>query len=320
MKKLASALALVVLACSGGPRLSSAPPRGEALVEVKGAVKGGPFRLGREELAALPQGKVEGTDPVTGRAATWEGTDLAQIARRLELKKGADTLVVRTADQRAVPIPLTVIRQLKPVLASRADGAPLPELVLAWPTGAQPGLRTDPRARLWWAARVRGIEVVNGYTTYGVALAVPEGSPDGARPGADIFAARCIACHRVRQTGGEAAPELSKVADRIRPDAFFQLLARHPGWADPGDEVQTAHSASQVWSFLRAVAASEDAAGEGGPGGTGPGTAGTGSGGASRGTATDRPGGAGGGGSDGRGTFGPIAPAGPLGPGSPLGP
>ena len=51
----------------------------------------------------------------------------------------------------AIPIPLTVIRQLKPVLADRADGTRLATKILAWPTEHQQGLATDPRAATWWA-------------------------------------------------------------------------------------------------------------------------------------------------------------------------
>jgi mono/diheme cytochrome c family protein len=263
MKKSSVALLLALASCSSGPRLPSGPPRGETLVEVKGAVKGAPYRLGKEELAALPRRKVEGTDPVTGRSATWEGPELLILSStRVELKKGADTAVIRTSDGRAIPIPLTIIRTFRPVLADRADGAPIPDRLLAWPSADQRGLITDPRARLWWARDVTAIELVNGFTTYGRALAVPDGSPDGARPGADLFGAMCIACHRMRKAGGEMGPELTRVADRLPPDRFFALLARHPGWTDGQGEAPGEAAGKQVWSFLRSVAAVEAGAAE----------------------------------------------------------
>ncbi|WP_248356940.1 c-type cytochrome [Anaeromyxobacter oryzae] len=263
MKKSSAALLLAILSCSSGPRLPSGPPRGDTVVEVSGAVKGGPFRLGKADLDALPRGKVEGTDPVTGRAATWEGPQLTQLAYgRVELTKGADTAVVRTADRRAVPIPFSQIRTFRPVLADRADGVPLPDRVVAWPTGAQRGLLTDPRARLWWARGVVAIEIVNSFTTYGRALAVPDGAPEGARPGADLFGALCIACHRLRKAGGEAGPDLTRIADRIAPDAFFAMLAKHPGWTDATGEARADGGARQLWAFLRSVAAVEAGAAE----------------------------------------------------------
>lgn len=263
MKKTIAALLASLAGCSGGPRLPSGPPRGDAVLEVSGAVKGGPFRLGKAELDALPRRKVEGTDPISSRSAEWEGPELAQLASaRVELTRGADTAVIHTADRRAIPIPLTFVRTLRPVLADHADGVPLPESVIAWPGANQRGLLTDPRARQWWARGVVAVEIVNGYTTYGRALAVPDGAPEGARPGADHFGARCVACHRVRKAGGEVGPDLTRVADRIAPAAFLALVARHPGWADTPESPPGEAAARQVWAFLRSVAAVESGAAE----------------------------------------------------------
>lgn len=256
-KQTALLAALLAAACSSGPKLPRSA-QGDPVLEVRGAVKGGPFRLGRGQLDALPRRTVRGVDPVTGRAAAFEGASLvALVVDRVNLTKGADVVLVRTSDGRAVPIPLTLVRQLRPVLADRADGAPLREPVLAWPTEEQRGLETDPRARLWWAREVVALELVNGFTTLGRALAVPAGARDGARLGAELFGARCIACHRVREAGGEKGPALTRLAGRMTEEAFLGRLAGHPGWLERGPEAGEA-SARQVWAFLRAVESEAD--------------------------------------------------------------
>lgn len=250
-KQTALLAALLAVACSATqlPRSS----RGEQVLEVRGAVKHGPFRLGRADLAALPRRTVRGRDPGTGRLATWEGPELqALVLDRVELTRGADVALIRTADHQAVPVPLGIVRQLKPVLADRADGEPLADLVVAWPTEEQRGLDTDPRARAWWARGVVALELVNGFATLGRAVAVPPGAPDGARLGADLFAARCIACHRLRTAGGEKGPDLTYVAERMTEDAFLARLGGHPGWLERGPERGVA-TAQEVWAFLRAV-------------------------------------------------------------------
>jgi mono/diheme cytochrome c family protein len=253
-KQTALLAAVLAAACSAGSKLPRSA-HGEQVLEVRGAVKNGPFRLGRAELDALPRRKLRGVDPVTGRLATWEGTPLtALVVDRVELTKGADVVLVRTVDRRAVPVPLPLVRQLRPVLADRADGEPLPEPVVAWPTEEQRGLDTDPRARLWWARGVVALELVNGFSTLGRAMAVPAGAPEGARLGADLFAARCVACHRLRAAGGENGPDLTRLAGRMTEDAFRARLGGHPGWLERGPEPGEA-SAQQVWAFLRAVGA-----------------------------------------------------------------
>ncbi len=252
-KQTALLAALLAAACSSGPRLPRAA-QGAPVLEVRGAVKRGPFQLGRAQLDALPRRTVRGVDPLTGQRAAFEGASLAALViERVELTHGADLVLVRTADRRAVPIPLTLVRQLRPVLADRADGAPLREAVVAWPTEEQPGLETDPRARLWWARGVVALELVNGLSTLGRALAVPAGARDGARLGADLFGARCLACHRLRSAGGENGPDLTRLAGRMSEEAFQARLAGgHPGWRERGPEPGEA-SAGQVWAFLRAV-------------------------------------------------------------------
>jgi hypothetical protein len=255
MTRAAQALLLLIAACSSGPRLPRAP-RGEQVIVVRGAIEGGPYRLGQADLDALPRRAVRGADPATGRAARWEGVNLYALVREgVEPARGADTVVVRTVDRMAIPVPLTVIRQLQPVLANRADGAPLPQRILAWPNAEQRGLKSDPRAALWWARGVVALEVVNSHRSYGRALYVPEAAPEGARAGAGIFEARCVACHRVRRVGGTKGPDLTRKADTLALEAFRALLDEHPGWNQQGLEPPAAEAAEQTLAFLRSVSA-----------------------------------------------------------------
>jgi mono/diheme cytochrome c family protein len=256
MRKFGLLALSVASACSSAPRLPSSP-QGAPVVEVRGELKAGPYSLGQADLEQLPRLTVRGVDPQTARSAIWEGTSVAAlVSERVRLRKGADTVIIRTADRSATPIPLTVIRQLKPVLADRADGTRLATKVLAWPTEHQQGLATDPRAATWWARDVVAFELVEWQRMFAPALATPIGAVDAARRGAGIYAESCISCHRLRGVGGERGPDLTSVAARIRPGAFASLLPSHPGWherpaADPGSE-----AASELWSFLRSVAVS----------------------------------------------------------------
>jgi mono/diheme cytochrome c family protein len=233
-------------------------PHGEKVLEVRGALKYGTYALGRADLARLPRRTVRGVDPVTGRTATWEGVSVvALVIERVELaKSGADTAIVRTADRSAIPIPLTVIRQWRPVLADRADGEPLATPVLAWPTLEQRGIETDPRSEGWWARDVVAFELADWQRALGPSLAAPDGSPDAARRGASFYADRCLRCHRVRGAGGERGPDLTTVAARLGQGAFASLLDRHPGWKGPVGEPAGPETADELWSFLRVVAAS----------------------------------------------------------------
>jgi mono/diheme cytochrome c family protein len=252
MRKLALLPVLALAACSSRPRL---PPsaQGTAIVEIRGAVKGGPFALGRADLDQLPRLGVDGVEPQTGKAASWEGTSVAAlVSDRVELQRGADTVVVRTGDRTAVPVPLTVIRQLKPVLADRADGTRLATPVLAWPRDL--GLATDPRAPAWWARDPIAFEVVDWQRTYGPALATPDGAADAARRGAGVYAESCISCHRMRGVGGERGPELTTVGSRLRAAAFAALLPGHPGWENRDTQGSGAEAATELWTFLRSVA------------------------------------------------------------------
>jgi hypothetical protein len=250
-------LVLVVLAgaCSSAPRLPRAP-HGPPVLEVRGALKGGPYALGRADLERLPRHAVRGEAPAVGRTSVWEGTSVAAlVAERVEPRRGADTVVVRTTEGAAIPVPLVLIRQLRPVLADHADGARLEKPVLAWPTEQQQGLATDPRSATWWARDVVAFELVDWQRTFGPALAPPEGAADAARRGAGVYAESCIACHRLRGVGGERGPELTTVASRMARPAFEALLGDHPAWRERRSGAREPEIAGELWAFLRTVAA-----------------------------------------------------------------
>ena len=257
---------LAVAACSSsGPRLPRAA-HGEQVIEIRGALDGGPYVLGEEDLARLPRHSVRGVDPVTGREASWEGTPLALlVSDRVAPKKGTDTVIVRTANGEAIPIPLTVIRQLHPVLADRADGAPIAPRVVAWPNLEQAGLPTDPRQATWWARGPRALEFVYWQRTLGMALAAPPGAPDRARHGSGEYAARCVGCHRLRTAGGERGPDLTNVAGRLSYGRFREFMRGHPKPGDAGAEPPNPDASEDLWVFLRSVAASSDEGEAGNP-------------------------------------------------------
>ncbi len=246
-------LLLVAMACSVGTRLPRAP-HGEAVLQVRGAVKGAPFHLAQADLDALKQGKARGIDPVTGRDATYQGVDLAALLDRLDLTGGADTLLLRTGDGRAVPVPLQVIRALRPVLAGHAEGSALPARLVAWPNVAHHGVNSDPRAVLWWARDVVALELVSWARVMGPALHLPEGAPAGALAGATAFGTRCLACHRVRRTGGTAGPELARGGKVPGAVELAKVLPGHPGWASPGTAPPRPEVVSQLAAFLWTVA------------------------------------------------------------------
>jgi mono/diheme cytochrome c family protein len=263
MRTFGIVLVVAAAACSSSkPRLPTTT-HGAPVVEVRGALRGGPYTLGRADLDALPRLTVLGEEPRSGRLAAWEGTSVAAlVTERVHLLKGADTAIVRTADRAAIPVPLTMIRQLKPVLADRADGTRLNGSVLAWPTDHQKGLATDPRATRWWARDVVAFDIVEWQRTFGPALAAPAGSADGARRGASLFGDSCIACHRLRGVGGERGPDLTTVAARLGPAAFSVLLPSHPGWRERGITEIGPEQTTALWSFLRAVAKTAPLPGE----------------------------------------------------------
>jgi len=252
--------------CSVGSRLPRTA-HGPVVLEVRGAVKGGPYQLADADLAALGQRTVRGVDPAAGsaQAARFTGVDLAALlGDHLELTGDADTVVFHTADLMEVPVPLSVIRQLRPTLADRADDARLEgngARLVAWPNVAQPGVTSDPRAAGWWAHRVTALEVVSAVRTVGRALALPEAAPAGARAGAALYGERCLACHRLRAVGGRRGPELTRVTGRVTAADLRRKLQDHPGWHLPGQAQPTAEAAAQLDTFLRTVAAYDGVAG-----------------------------------------------------------
>jgi hypothetical protein len=254
---LTAVLLLAVAACSSRPQLPRGRP-GDGTVEVRGAIEGGPVHLGTAELGTLPQRSVRGIDPETGRAASFQGLALHELLDRLELRRGTDTLVVRTGDGEAIPIPIWTILQMRPVLANLADGTSLPDRVLAWPNVEQPGLETDPRARAWWARRVVALELVDWQRTYGTALRSPPGAPDAARLGSSQFGLRCVSCHQVRGVGGTKGPELTRAGESLDAQKFAAAVHRHPHFADGArrTDAPATEVVNLVWSFLSAVSRS----------------------------------------------------------------
>jgi mono/diheme cytochrome c family protein len=259
MRKLGFFLFVAAAACSKEPLPRAA--NGAPVLEIRGALKGGPHALGRADLDKLPRLSVDGVDPRSGQAARWEGISIAKILNdRLELRHGADTVVFRTADGTAIPVPLGAIRQLRPVLADRADGVRIATGVVAWPTAEQAGLATDPRAVSWWARDLVALEIVDWQRTYGPALAPPEDARDDARRGAGVYAESCISCHRVRGAGGQRGPDLSTVASRIHAESFVALLPTHPGWKERRVRDGGEQASADVWAFLRSIAPLQAAA------------------------------------------------------------
>jgi len=243
----------LAVSCSG-PRLP-ATARGELLLTVDGKVRHGPFRLGRADLEALPRAAFRAVDPASGLEARYEGVALQPLfADALEAEPGADTILVRTEDKEALPLSPVLLRQYRPILADRIDGAPVaPQL--AWPNVDQQGIRRDPRAALWWARKVVGLELMAWDKGWGRALRPPPGASDAARLGAGQFALRCTACHRLGKAGGERGPALDGAAARLGREGFVAAVRRHPLWQErlgtelaPGDDV-----AAQLHAFVEVV-------------------------------------------------------------------
>ena len=250
----------VLLACSA-PRPRA--PKGEVVVSFEGRVENGPFRFGKGDLASLPRRGFKAVSPITGKEATFEGLAVpAILADLIEVAKGGDTAVFHGEGGYAAPVPIAALRQLKPVLADKVDGAPVADwrrdaapLQLAWPNVEQPGIDSDPRMRWWWVGGVRKVELQNWIATYGKALRVPQGSSDDARLGAEAISASCIGCHKVRGVGGTRGPELRDAAIRRDPQAFTASMRRHLAKASGmASAPETGPAvARQIAAFLHAV-------------------------------------------------------------------
>jgi hypothetical protein len=256
------AFAVALVACSAGP--TPMPPKGTQLLAVEGSkVEHGPFRFGTGDVLSLPHRKFKAQAPATSRPAEFDGLSVATLlADRVALARDADTAVFYGHDGLAVAVPLAAVRQLKPVLAYRVDGAPVEQwqapaapLQLAWPNVEQPGIDTDPRMRWWWVPGVTKISVHSWVATYGRALRVPPGASDEARLGADSLQAQCLGCHRVRGVGGTRGPELNDAFVHTRPEPFQGSFRDHlqkvSGVSLAGDPSQL--NGRQIASFLHAV-------------------------------------------------------------------
>jgi hypothetical protein len=244
-----AAVGALAAAC-GGARLPTTA-RGETLLTVRGQVKGGPFHLGRLDLAALPRAGFRAVDPASGREARFDGVALTRFMGLLEATDRADTLILVGQDGMAVPVPAGLSRQYGPILADQIDGQAAP-LQLAWPNLDQRGLDADPRASTWWAHEVVALEVVAWERAWGRALRAPPGVSDEARRGAGQFQLRCATCHRLHGAGGQNGPALDGVVTRLGRPRFVAAVLGHRGWPERlGTELEGSEAvAAQVAAFL----------------------------------------------------------------------
>jgi hypothetical protein len=252
-------LAASLLACSSARPF---PTRGQPVVSFEGKVEKGPHVVGVDDLKTLPRRAFLATAPFGGPPARFEGMSIASfLADAIELKHEADLAIFRGEGGRTAAVPLAAIRQLKPVLADTVDGGPVSgwrkeaaPLQLAWPLQEWPGIESDPRLRWWWVGAVTKVELASFAESYGKALRVPPGASDAARLGADVLATSCMACHRLRDTGGTKGPELT-AALAGEPKAFATAMREHLRSASgqaSAPEIPPA-AAGQVLAFLRAV-------------------------------------------------------------------
>ncbi|HTP29360.1 MAG TPA: hypothetical protein VMK12_27310 [Anaeromyxobacteraceae bacterium] len=184
----------------------------------------------------------------------------ALLDDQVDVAKDADTAIFHARDGYAVPVPLIVLRQLKPVLADKVNGVPVRDwseqaapLQLAWPNLDQPGIDSDPRQRWWWVGSVTRVELQNWLATYGKALHVPAGAGNEALMGAQAVVVSCIACHRVRGLGGTVGPELK--GSTVRRDRRW-FLAKMQGHLPKVGAMFSATEVSsgtvhQIEAFLR---------------------------------------------------------------------
>jgi hypothetical protein len=236
MRTLSIALA-AALACAAPPRRR--PPPGEVALTVEGKVDRGPAYLTTKDLSALPRRTFRAREPRAGQVTTFEGVSLAAVlSDAAPPLRTADIAVVRGRDGTAAALPLARIRELKPILADRADGRPIAEwakeagvpaesFLLAWPNLDQPGLDTDPRARSWWVSGVATVGLEAWLATYGKALRLSAGATDEARRGAEVVAIHCLPCHSVRESGGRRGPDLTGVLKSKDRERFAEGVRRH---------------------------------------------------------------------------------------------
>lgn len=258
-----SALALlaVLSSCSAPrPRL----PPGEAALTIEGRLEDGPLDLRAADFGSYPRRAFRAREPVTGREALFEGVSVADLLDdAVRPKRGVDLLVVRGRGGRLALVAWTRLRDLRPVLADRADGKPVADWarqagaaleapLLAWPNLEQPGLALDPRAPAWWVSGVSTLVAEAWVGSYGRALALSPEVSDQARRGQARVADHCLPCHRVRGAGGTRGPELGlpgwpaeRIAARLETHGAM-------AWLPPGPDGEAARR--EIAAFLHAVA------------------------------------------------------------------
>ncbi len=275
MRTIPALAVLLLCACLGPrPRL----PPGETALTIDGRLEDGPLDLRAAEIRDFPRRAFRGREPVTGRVALFEGASVDDLlAKAVRPRRGADTLVVRSRDGREALVTRARLKDLRPILADRADGKPIAEWaseagaaleapLLAWPDLEQPGLALDPRVPAWWVSGVSTLVVESWVASYGRALALPPEASDQARRGVERVAGHCLPCHRVRGAGGTRGPDLARALAGWPAGRILARLEAHstqawlPGGAD-GDEPRR-----EIAAFLQVVASTpappEDRAGE----------------------------------------------------------
>jgi hypothetical protein len=252
--------AAALLACAG-PRPRA--PKGEVVVTFEGKIEHGPFRFGKDDLPRLPRRSFKAQAPSAPAQASFDGMLVSTIiSDEMEIGKGVDIAVFHGQDGYLAPVPIAALRQLRPILADKVNGAPIAEwnkaaapLQLAWPNVDEPGIDTDPRMRWWWVGGVKKVELQSWVATYGKALRVPQGSSDDARLGAETISVSCLACHKVRGVGGTRGPELRSRAVPADAQAFADAMRAHlskkTGLRSAPETSPVA--ARQIAAFLRAI-------------------------------------------------------------------
>ena len=258
MRKVGLLLLCVAAACSSKPPRLPATPQGSALLEVRGAVKGGAHALGRADLEQLPRLKLSGAEPRTGRVTAWEGTSVAAlVSDRVDLEEGRGHRHRPDRRPRRDPHP--------------AHGHPPAQAGPRGPRrrraprdpGARVAHRRSERARrpirassAWWARDVVAFEIVEWRQTFGPALATPDGAADAARRGAGSLRG---VLHRLPPHARRGRGARSRADDGRRAAApgrrSSSLLASHPGWTERPARDLAEDDAGELWTFLRAVAA-----------------------------------------------------------------